>query len=109
MRDVFDSGPKAARAIGLMASIRYQVFAPGGAAQGPCPGCGELSRGGARCADCADRDLAGVLGVNAPTDYLRACRVQRAAEHYVIATADTLDAQEHALKRQPECRVEPEA
>lgn len=109
MRDVLESGPRATRAVGLMASIRYQVFAPSGSTHGPCPGCEEPSRGSARCAICADRELADVLGVTAPTDYLRACQVQRAAEHYVLTAADCLDAQEHALKRQPECRVEPEA
>lgn len=109
MRDVFEASPSGARAIGLMAQIRFQVFAPAMTTTGPCPGCGEPSRASLRCAECVDRELAELLGVDAPTDYLRACRVQRAAEHYVLSAADCRDAQEHALKRQPECRVEPEA
>lgn len=109
MIDVFEAGPRVTKAAGLMAQIRHQVFVPSQSTHGPCPGCGEPSRGGARCASCVDCELADVLGVTAPTDYLRACQVQRAAEHYVLTAADCLDAEERTLKRQPECRVEPEA
>lgn len=109
MRDVLDSGPRTTRGMGLMAEIRYQVAIPASAMVAPCPACSAASRDGLRCAGCLDRELAELLGVPTPTDYLRACRVQRAAESYVLATTDRLDAQEHALKRQPECRVEPEA
>lgn len=106
MIDVFEASPRTTKAVGLMASLRYQVFAPVKAVFAPCPKCDQLSRGGLQCERCLDAELAELLQVEAPTDYLRACRVQLAAYRFALSAVDQLDAQEIALKRQPSCREE---
>lgn len=100
--DVLETGLTVTRAVGLAAHIRYQVFTPADATTGPCPGCKAPSRGALRCADCVDRELAALLNVASPTDYLRACRVQRAAFFAVVRAGEAIDEQ----KRQPSCREE---
>lgn len=109
MIDVFEAGRTEVVVTGLLAQIRYQVFAPTlTTVVGPCSaGCGAVSRDSLRCAACLDAELAQALGVGSPTDYLRAARLHRTAEGFALSAAGCIDAQEIALKRQPSCREEP--
>ena len=74
----------AAKARELMAAIRYQVHRPEVTTMGPCPRCGESSRGAGKCCDCLGVALDCLLDSIAGTEYVNACRDAAAAERAIL-------------------------
>lgn len=80
----------AAKARELMAAIRYQVFRPEVTTMGPCPRCGESSRGASFCADCVAVELDGLPDAKVWPEgalgrmYMHACKMQRSAERAIL-------------------------
>lgn len=71
----------------LMAAIRAQVFVPEVTTMGPCPRCGESSRGAGVCRNCLGADLDAMTDSMDGTVYVYACEALREAERAVLDEA----------------------
>lgn len=70
----------------ILSRIRYQVFTPEVTTMGPCPDCGQSSRGAQRCACCiVALELEPLVGAYLATEFHASCKRLRSVELRILS------------------------